>query len=96
MQQSLHRLIQINRILKLNSLNNLIFKIWYKHAYSLVFKMSKVFSSYESIVTSRLHGHILSCLVDVPSSIINNSYGKNTEYYKVWTKDLEITSVVDK
>lgn len=92
----IYRLIQINRILKLNSLNNLIFKIWYKHAYSLVFKMSKVFSSYESIVTSRLHGHILSCLVDVPSSIIDNSYGKNTEYYKVWTKDLEITSVVDK
>lgn len=90
------KLIQINRILKLQSLNKLIFKIWYKHACSLVFKASKFFSSYESIVTSRLHGHILSCLVDVPSSIIDNSYGKNTEYYKVWTKDLEITSIAEK
>lgn len=31
--------------------------------------------------------------VDVPSSIIDNSYGKNTAYYELWTKDLEIASI---
>lgn len=91
-----HRLIKINRVLKLDSLDNLIFKIWYKHANSLVFKVSKIFSSYENIITSRLHGHILSCLIDVPSSVIDNSYGKNKAYYELWTKDLKNTLMVDK
>jgi len=88
-----HQLIRVNKKLKSNSLDKVIFKIWNNHAESLVSEMSKLFSSYEKIITSRLHGHILSCLVDVPSSIIDNSYGKNTAYYELWTKDLEIASI---
>lgn len=89
----MQQLIRINKILKSNTLDNFIFKIWYAHAEYLVYKMSKIFSSYEKVTTSRLHGHILSCLVDVPSSVIDNSYGKNTAYYELWTKELEITSI---
>lgn len=90
------QLIRVNKKLKSNSLDKVIFKIWNTHAENLVSEMSKLFSSYEKIITSRLHGHILSCLVDVPSSIIDNSYGKNTAYYELWTKDLEISSIWDK
>ena len=91
----IHKLMKINRKLKSNSLDKVIFKVWYSHIEILVSKMSKLFSSYEKIATSRLHGHILSCLVDVPSTIIDNSYGKNTAYYRLWTKDLEIASIWD-
>lgn len=91
----IHRLIKINKRIKSNSIDKLVFKIWETYAEYLVSKMSRKFSSYERVVTSRLHGHILSCLVDVPSSIIDNSYGKNTSYYELWTKDLKITSVWD-
>ncbi len=87
-----HQLIRVNRKLKSNALDKVIFKIWNVHAETLVSDMSKLFSSYEKVITSRLHGHILSCLVDVPSSIIDNSYGKNTEYYQMWTKELDIVS----
>jgi len=90
------KLIGLNRRLKFIFLDKLIFKIWYAHTSSLVLKVSRVFSSYEKVVTSRLHGHILSCLVDTPSAIIDNSYGKNTAYYEKWTKDLAITSLLDK
>ena len=86
-------MIKINKITKSNLVDKLIFKIWETHAEYLVSKMSRKFSSYERVVTSRLHGHILSCLVDVPSSIIDNSYGKNISYYELWTKNLEITSI---
>lgn len=87
------QLIRLNKRLKSNKLDQLIFKIWLTHSEYLVNRMSKKFSSYKRIITSRLHGHILSCLVDVPSSIIDNSYGKNTAYYNLWTKNLDITSV---
>lgn len=79
----LQQLIRINKILKSNTLDKLIFKIWNAHAEYLVYKMSKIFLSYNRVVTSRLHGHILSCLVDVPSTVIDNSYGKNTAYYEL-------------
>lgn len=88
--------IRVNSKLKSNTLDKVIFKVWEAHARVLTSRMAKKFSSYESIITSRLHGHILSCLVDVPSVVIDNSYGKNTAYYDLWTKDLKITSVWEK
>lgn len=90
---NIKRMIRINKKLKSSSLDKLIFKVWYIHSKHLVNKMSKKFSGYERVITSRLHGHILSCLVDVPSSIIDNSYGKNTAYYELWTKSLAITNI---
>ncbi len=89
------KLTKINRKLKSNLLDKVIFNIWISHTENLVSEMSKLFSSHEEITTSRLHGHILSCLVDVPSTIIDNSYGKNTAYYRLWTKGLEIASIWD-
>ena len=90
------KMIRINSKLKSNLLDEVIFKAWETHSRYLALRMAKKFSSYEKIVTSRLHGHILSCLVDVPSVIIDNSYGKNTSYYDLWTKDLETTSLWEK
>lgn len=90
---SVAKLIKLNANLNSNVLDEVIFKIWESHARTLASKMSKKFSSYERVITSRLHGHILSCLVDTPSVIIDNSYGKNTAYYALWTQDLEITSL---
>lgn len=90
------KLIQVNSKLKSHILDEVIFKVWEAHSKALVSKMSEKFSSYEKIVTSRLHGHILSCLMDIPSVIIDNSYGKNSAYYNLWTKDLETTSLWEK
>ncbi|WP_333955005.1 polysaccharide pyruvyl transferase family protein [Psychrobacter sp. S4(2024)] len=90
---AIHKMIRLNNKLKSSKIDKAIFRLWSIHSQLLVYRMSKRFSSYEKIVTSRLHGHILSCLVDVPSSIIDNSYGKNTSYYDLWTKSLDITSI---
>lgn len=44
-------------------------------------------SKYNFVITTRLHGHILSILLGVPSIIIDNSYGKNKRFYFSWLQD---------
>lgn len=92
----IYKLLRFNRFLKSSFIDNLIFKIWVNYTNILVAKFSKVFSSYEKVLTSRLHGHILACLVDTESQIIDNSYGKNSAYYSIWTGNLKNTSILEK
>lgn len=42
---------------------------------------------FDEIYTTRLHGCILSLLLDKKIILLNNSYGKNKAYYNVWLKD---------
>jgi pyruvyl transferase EpsO len=46
------------------------------------------FSRFDHVTTSRLHAHILSTLMDIPSTVIDNSYGKNSRYFTDWTSSL--------
>lgn len=41
-------------------------------------------SQYSLIITTRLHGHILACLLGVPNILLDNSYGKNKNFYDTW------------
>ncbi len=63
--------------------------IWGKYSDYLVNKAIKRFSGYRNVQTSRLHGHILSCLMDKPNTLLDNSYGKNSNYYNTWTKGIK-------
>lgn len=79
-----HLLEKINRIIPGN-----IFpgnSLWYWHTDRLVARVNKLFMAHELIITSRMHGHILSCLLNVPNKIIDNSYGKNSGYFESWTQ----------
>lgn len=58
---------------------------WYKYTDYLIGKAVHLFGSYKAVRTSRLHGHILACLMDKPHELIDNSYGKNSQYYHTWT-----------
>ena len=46
-------------------------------------------SQYNKIVSNRLHGAILSILLNKTTRIIDNSYGKNSGYYNTWLKDID-------
>lgn len=70
--------------------------IWNKYTDYLVDKAVKRFSSYQNVQTSRLHGHILSCLMDKPNTLLDNSYGKNSNYYNTWTSGIESAKLVVK
>lgn len=47
------------------------------------------------VVTDRLHGHILSVLLDIPHVIVDNKQQKLSSYYKTWTRGLEKTKLAD-
>ncbi|GGH15430.1 polysaccharide pyruvyl transferase family protein [Paenibacillus segetis] len=68
--------------------------IWGKYTDYLVGKAVKRFSGYHSVQTSRLHGHILSCLMDKPNTLLDNSYGKNSNYYNTWTSGIKSAQLV--
>tara|TARA_R110002126_G_scaffold10245_43_gene46603 strand:- start:7799 stop:8767 length:969 start_codon:yes stop_codon:yes gene_type:complete len=59
-------------------------------ANTLVSRAIRLFSDYQYVVTDRLHGHILSCLLDIPHQVIDNSYGKNSRYIALWTGSSDI------
>lgn len=46
-------------------------------------------SRYRNIYTTRLHGGILAVLLDKPVTILDNSYGKNANYFSTWLNDTE-------
>lgn len=86
--KKLKRLIKFNKLFKISKIDNYIFEIWYKHCWELIHRCINEFSAYEKVITSRLHGHILTCLLERNSVLLNNSYGKNKAYYELWTKEL--------
>jgi exopolysaccharide biosynthesis predicted pyruvyltransferase EpsI len=38
----------------------------------------------QHIITNRLHGHILSFLLDIPHCVLDNSYGKISSFMEAW------------
>jgi pyruvyl transferase EpsO len=70
--------------------------IWGKYTDYLVDKAVKRFSGYRTVQTSRLHGHILSCLMDKPNTLLDNSYGKNSNYYHTWTSGIGSAQLIVK
>lgn len=65
---------------------------WYFVCNRLVRKSIRMFSGFSHIVSSRLHGHILACLMGIPNTLIDNSYGKNRGYYDLWTSCIPFAS----
>lgn len=51
-------------------------------------------SSYELVVSTRLHGHILSLIMQVPTIMTDNDYGKNSRFYNTWLKDIPESQLV--
>ncbi|GAA4183154.1 polysaccharide pyruvyl transferase family protein [Gryllotalpicola kribbensis] len=45
-------------------------------------------SSGRTLVTDRLHGHILACLLGVEHVVVNDKYGKIRAFWETWTHEL--------
>ncbi|MFD1261537.1 polysaccharide pyruvyl transferase family protein [Entomomonas asaccharolytica] len=91
----MYKFMRANKRLKLDFIDDAVFNIWHKHSKKLAYKYAKLFSSYDEVITSRLHAHILSCLVGTSSTVIDNNYGKNKAYYDRWTNDMDFTHFLD-
>lgn len=67
--------------------------LWQRYTDGVINSAINFFEKYNNVVTSRLHGHIFSCLLSIKNKVIDNSYGKNSRYVNEWTKDSNIVKV---
>ena len=63
-------------------------RVWRRQSAAAVARAAAAFRGADRVVTSRLHGHILACLLGVPHVLRDNSYGKNSRYFHAWSSDL--------
>lgn len=73
--------------------NKVLSQLWERYSESLTKRAVALFSAHDHIATDRLHGHILACLMDKPSTVIDNSYGKNSSYVSQWTFSSPLVSL---
>ncbi len=52
-------------------------------------------SSAEYLITDRLHAHILSILINLPHTTLDNNYRKLDNFSDLWTHNLDILSTAD-
>lgn len=78
---------------KLSFVKNKINDLWYQHSLAVIQRCQDIFLSYDEVITSRLHGHIFSCLLGLPNQVCDNSYGKNSGYYHQWTSGIDYTKL---
>lgn len=73
--------------------------LWYaQHIYKgyLIKNSIQFVSQYKEIYTTRLHTAILCTLLNKKYHILDNSYGKNKNFYETWLKDLESVELLSK
>jgi pyruvyl transferase EpsO len=67
--------------------------LWVRYASRFVDDAIHLFSGFDVITTDRLHAHLLACLLEIPNTIWNNSYGKNHTYVAAWTGASDIVQL---
>ena len=53
-------------------------------------------NEYDEVTTTRLHGCILSVLLGKQVSLIDNSYGKNSNFYEAWLSEYDNIVLINK
>jgi pyruvyl transferase EpsO len=55
----------------------------------------RILAAAHTVVTDRLHAHILCLLLGIPHFLLDNSYGKNRGFYETWTRACDIARWCD-
>ena len=69
------------------------YRLWAGVEAELIRRAQRLYLGYECVSTSRLHGHLLACLLDMPSRVYDNSYGKVGGYAAAWTLESPLTEL---
>lgn len=78
----------LRKVLQLSNSNHLsdgVEYLWSRLTDRIISRIANEIIKYDYVVTSRLHGHIFSCLLHMRNLVLDNSYGKNSSYYLAWT-----------
>lgn len=88
-----------DRLYRYLPFKNFIGPLWDKYAYkhfrlNMINVGIKFISSFYTVRSERLHGAILSILLGKQVLIIDNSYGKNKDFYNTWLKDCKNVKIL--
>ncbi|MGX9940271.1 polysaccharide pyruvyl transferase family protein [Acinetobacter pseudolwoffii] len=96
LQRKLRKRLKLGFILPEKFVDDYVYEEWLKLCDRIIAHTCEIFLSHEQVVTSRLHAHILSSILEIPSTILDNSYKKNSLYYASWTAQLGIHQLAAK
>lgn len=99
-EHSFHRTTFLNKVLKrfsdahipfVSTSCNHFWNYYFTHCFAeMMFKEGVRFiSPYKKVETTRLHGCILSLLLGKEITLVDNSYGKNRNFYDTWLYDVD-------
>ncbi|WP_347460322.1 polysaccharide pyruvyl transferase family protein [Acinetobacter thermotolerans] len=78
--KKIKRIMRLNKAINCTRIDDYVFKLWSEHIDIVINRSIAFFSEYDEVVTSRLHGHILACLLNKKSTVINNNYDANLNF----------------
>ncbi|MGO4891709.1 polysaccharide pyruvyl transferase family protein [Flavobacterium sp. W21_SRS_FM6] len=84
----------ITKLERFKFLTPRLVRSWKMHSDSLVFRAINYFNLHNTVYTDRLHGFILSYLLGKNIKLMDNSYGKNLNYFKQWINDTNLVEVI--
>jgi pyruvyl transferase EpsO len=70
--------------------NAMLLRLWNVLSRARLKRGMSILGRGRTVITDRLHAHILSLLLDKPHVLIDNSYGKLGSFHAAWTKDCRI------
>jgi exopolysaccharide biosynthesis predicted pyruvyltransferase EpsI len=93
--ERIHRQKWQDRQAKLNHFEKLDKPSMNLFSLSLAHSAIYQFCQYDKVITNRLHGHILCCILQIPHVFLPNSYYKNKAFHEAWTSHLPFCRFVD-
>lgn len=89
--QTVKRLSEAAR--RANIARSFFARLWEARAREITHRAAKAFSEVAEVKTDRLHGMILSNIVETRCLFADNSYGKLSRYYNAWLSQSPFVSV---
>lgn len=89
------KVFRLSQRLGLNSrtISRLKLTLWERYAMHLMKIAVDEFSTADTIVTDRLHGHILASLLQKKHIILDNNYGKIFNYNQLWLQESPLVTL---
>jgi pyruvyl transferase EpsO len=62
--------------------------LWYRQSDHIIRSVINRFSAHNAVVSNRLHAVLLALLLEMPVTLLDNSYGKVRRYFDAWLKNM--------
>ena len=67
---------------------------WHAFCRNRAIRAARLMIGAQCVVSNRLHGHILACLLGLPNLLFDNTYGKCSDYFNAWHAELPFARLI--